>query len=78
MNTNLNYYKWKNEFIKLDSEINSLREKFLQNKNCRCTSVECIHFKEMRKRIFGNRINELYNQRLNIGFEVFSEITNHN
>jgi len=72
------YHKWKSEFRRLDKEIDSFLQEFLQNRSCRCINDECRHYKEKRKFTFGKRIDELYNLRLQIGLSTISEVINQN
>lgn len=67
------YKKWEFETDKLEEEIESFRAYFVTVKNCRCEIAKCRHYKKARHKIFGNRIDDLYNLGLQIGFKVYNE-----
>ncbi|MBL4654098.1 MAG: hypothetical protein JKY53_14735 [Flavobacteriales bacterium] len=74
----ISYNKWKSEFKGLDDEIDNALTIFLQNRTCKCRIDECRHFKNERKVVFGDRIDELYNKRLIIGLSTVTKVINQN
>ncbi len=73
MQTELMHKRWEKEFDKLEDEIEWFRTYFANVKECKCKIEKCRHYKRARHKIFGNRIDELYNLRLQIGFRVYRE-----
>jgi len=68
------YEKWKSEFQRLEKEIDYFRIHFNKIRKCKCSSEECKHFRNERHRIFGERIDNLYNLRLGLGLQFYSKI----
>lgn len=64
--TDILYQKWKNGFLKLEEEIDIFEAKFNQIKECECEIEDCSHFKNERHRIFGEKIDYLFNLRLQV------------
>ena len=73
-NMDLMYQKWRTDFSKLEDEIKRFRSYFNQNKKCQCSIEECKHFKKARHRIFGKRIDDLFNLSMKTSLLTFSEI----
>ena len=72
--TDLTYQKWKSDFESLLGEINLCMERFSKTKRCKCPIEECRHFEKERDRIFGKRIDCLFNLCLTNSFQTFSEM----
>jgi hypothetical protein len=70
------YEKWKLEFERLENELIEFRDYFNSFKKCSCDIRECYHYKKARHIVFGNRIDQLHNLRLQIGIQTYEEITN--
>ena len=68
------HIKWKNDFQKLEDDYDSLREYFMTNKKCRCHRDTCKHFDKVLKEVLGERIDETFQRRMNIGFNTFISI----
>jgi len=72
------YSQWKLEFKSLNNEIELAMKEFIQNRNCKCQLEACRHFEIERNKIFGDKINSLYNKRLMIGLKTLTQINNPN
>lgn len=68
------FEQWKSKFDKLENDIESFRDYFNQTKNCRCSIESCKHFKKARNQVFGERIDYLYNLRMQISFQTYKKI----
>lgn len=68
------YEKWKSEYAVLKSEISQFRDYFINVKECSCGISECQHFKKARHQIFGKRIDELFNLKMQSSFKFYNEI----
>jgi hypothetical protein len=68
------YQQWKLEFERLQAEISLCMKRFNQTKQCKCTIEECKHFEKERDRIFGKRIDDLFNLCLKNSFQTFAEM----
>ena len=62
--------KWGNEFDKLEDDLEKFREYFNKTKKCNCDIDECIHHEKAMNEVFGNRVDELWNQKLQIGINT--------
>ncbi len=74
IDTDTAYWKWKSDFENLLDEINLCMLRFEKIKKCNCMIAECKHFEKERDRIFGNRINDLFNISLKNSVQTLTEI----
>lgn len=70
------YKKWKSEFGILEKETDLFRAHFISTKKCICPIEECKHYRKEKHRIFGNKIDELFNLRMKASLQTFTEINN--
>jgi len=66
--------QWEYEFDKLKEELEIFRDNFKRKKSCKCSIENCKHFKIARHKIFGERIDYLYNLRMQLGYQTYNEI----
>jgi len=71
--TNSIYQKWKIEYKKLEDELQSFRAYFLSVKKCECEIGECKHYKKARHKIFGERIDRIFNMKLQSSIQFYQE-----
>ena len=76
MNSDSLYEKWESEYDKLEEELTRFRTYFANVKKCGCDIAKCQHYKKARHKIFGDRIDQLYNSSLQIGFQAYEETVN--
>lgn len=69
------YEVWKKEFKKLDDDIDRFLIYFQKIKTCTCTIKECVHYERKRNKIFGVKIDELYDKKMRIGFSTFQKMS---
>lgn len=68
--------KWEKEFDKLEEDLDRFRDYYNKTKKCKCLIENCSHFKKERHKIFGDKIDYLYNLRMQIGFQTYTETVN--
>ena len=76
IDSDLIYKKWKSEFEILEKETNLFRTYFISTKKCNCPIELCRHYRDEKHRIFGNKIDELFNLRMKISSQTFAEANN--
>jgi len=76
LETDLMHQRWEIEADKLEDDVERFRTYFSSVKKCKCDIAKCNHYKKARQKIFGNRIDDLYNLSLQIGFRVYKETVN--
>ena len=69
-----NHEVWKREFKKLDDDMYKFLIDFQKTKTCTCIIKECTHYERKRNKIFGVKIDELYDKKMYIGFSTFQEM----
>ena len=70
--TELMQKKWEKEFNKLDEDLESFRNYYNNLKKCKCGIDECKHYEKTMNKVFGMRIDELWNLRLQVGFSTIN------
>lgn len=72
--SDLVHQKWKSDYEKLHEEIDLFMRHFKIIKKCDCPIEDCKHFERERDRIFGKRIDDIFNSSLKNSFQTFAEI----
>jgi len=72
--TELMQNKWEKEFDKLEEDLESFRDYYNHVKKCKCDIDECKHFEIALNNNFKNRIEELWNLRLQVGFRTVNSV----
>lgn len=81
--------KWEEDWDKLGAEIDFAMATFIKNAKCKCKIYDglygnsgellvtpykiCRHWKKERNRVFGERINELFDRVLKTGFQTMKD-----
>lgn len=65
---------WKKEFKQLHAEIDGALKIFAENRTCACKRTECKHWKRKRNKVFGKRIDDLHDRKMQISFAAFIRI----
>lgn len=68
------YQKWKLDYKKLHDEIDLFMKHFDIIKKCKCPIEDCKHFEKERDKIFGERIDDIFNSSLKNSFQTYAEI----
>lgn len=63
--------RWQKDFDELEGDFDSFRRYFDENRRCLCDIEECSHFEKALIDVLGDRSNELFYQRLNMGMRSF-------
>lgn len=78
MSLEFRHQRWKKRFDKLEEDYDNLVKWWKKNKPCDCCSEEddifCKHFDKILKKTLGDRIDELYEDRLKIGISTFNAV----
>ena len=74
MGSDLIHQRWKLDYERLHEEIDLFMRHFDSIKKCHCPIDDCKHFEKERDRIFGKRIDDIFNSILKNGFQTFAEI----
>ena len=65
------YKNWEDRFDKLENDFDSFRDYFDRNKKCQCHIDECQHFDNALENVLGERTDNLFQLRLDIGFKRY-------
>ena len=74
MDSDLVYQKWKLDYKKLRKEIDLCMSQYSVTKKCDCPIEDCKHFEKARDRVFGKKIDDIFNSCLKNSFQAFAEI----
>jgi len=58
------YERWRSGYASLEADLSRFREHFAGVRKCGCDMSECAHYRRARHRVFGERIDRLFNMRL--------------
>ena len=61
------YEKWKKKYDKFDEDYDKFRVYYEKNKKCKCDMNECNHFTLALVDVLGERLDEIFDQRLMLG-----------
>jgi hypothetical protein len=73
--SDLVHQKWKSDYKKLHEEIDLFMAHFSTIKKCKCEIEDCKHFERQRDKIFGKKIDDVFNSSLKDSFQAFAKIT---
>jgi len=78
MVTEARHEQWKKNFDQIEKDYDDLVSWWRKNKSCNCDSEEddifCKHYRKLLHKILGKRIDESFQERLQIGFDTIQEI----
>ena len=78
MSLNYRHQKWEAEHDLLDKDFDKLVEWWIKNKPCGCDSEEddifCKHFDKILNATLGKKVDQLWNERLQIGIQTLDEV----
>lgn len=65
--------KWQKDFTRLENDFDKFRNYFSQTKKCACDIDECRHFDKALTKVLGQKVDKLWNMRLQIGSRTHKE-----
>ena len=65
--------KWQRDFDKLEEDFDQFRDYFNQTRTCDCDIDECKHFDKALTKVIGEKVDNLWNTRLQMGFRMYKE-----
>ena len=64
--------KWESEFDKLEDDLERFREYYNKTKKCNCDIDECVHHEKAMNEVFGKKVDELWNLKLQVGINTIN------
>jgi len=64
--------KWKTQFDKLEDGLDLFLEYYNKTKKCTCHIDECAHFDDALDKVFSKKVDDLWNNRLQVGFQTMN------
>jgi len=78
MSLNYRLQKWEADHDLLDRDFDKLVDWWVKNKHCDCDTEEygmfCEHFDKIVNATLGKKVDQLWNERLQIGIQTWDEV----